>query len=147
VEFNFSWEKGESLMQLNTQTALVSKKGLWTGRILSVLVVLFLVFDSFGKFVKPIQVVEAFARLGMPMSLSVAIGTVLLVCTVLYAIPRTAFLGAILLTGYLGGAVAIQLRVGNPMFETIFPVIFGVLIWVGLFLRDAPLSSLILRRS
>jgi hypothetical protein len=134
-------------MQLNMQTALVSKKGLWTGRILSVLVVLFLVFDSLGKFVKPIQVVEAFARLGMPVSLSVAIGTVLLVCTVPYAIPRTAFLGAILLTGYLGGAVAIQLRVGNPMFETIFPVIFGVLIWAGLFLRDAPLRSLIPRRS
>jgi len=134
-------------MQLNAQTALVSNKSLWTGRILSVLVVLFLVFDSFGKFVKPIQVVEGSVRLGVPISLSVTIGTVLLVCTILYAIPRSAFLGAILLTGYLGGAVAIQLRVGSPMFETIFPVIFGVLIWAGLFLRDARLRSLILHRS
>jgi hypothetical protein len=97
--------------------------------------------------VKPIQVVEGSVRLGVPISLSVTIGTVLLVCTILYAIPRSAFLGAILLTGYLGGAVAIQLRVGSPMFETIFPVIFGVLIWAGLFLRDARLRSLILHRS
>jgi hypothetical protein len=121
--------------------------GLWTGKILSILVVLFLVFDSFGKFAKPVQVMEASARLGMPMSLSVVVGSILLVCTVLYAIPRTAFLGAVLLTGYLGGAVAIQLRAGSPLFETLFPVIFGTLAWVGLLLRDARLRAFTLQRS
>ncbi|HUZ04508.1 MAG TPA: DoxX family protein [Acidobacteriaceae bacterium] len=134
-------------MQSDTPASLSSKQSLWAGRILSVLVVLFLVFDSVGKFVKPVQVVEAFARLGMSIDLSVTIGTLLLICTILYAIPRTAFHGAILLTGYLGGAVAIQLRVGNPVFETVFPALFGVLVWAGLFLRDDRLRILLLPRS
>lgn len=134
-------------MQVGTQTTPVSMKSLWAGRILSGLVVLFLAFDGVGKFVKPVQVVEAFARLGLPIDLSVAIGTLLLVCTVIYAIPRTSVLGAVLLTGYLGGAVAIQLRAGSPVFETTFPIIFGVLAWGGLFLRDHRLRALVLPRS
>jgi hypothetical protein len=75
------------------------------------------------------------------------IGIILLICTVAYAIPRTSILGAILLTGYLGGAVATQLRAGNPLFETIFPIIFGVLIWAGVFLRDDRLRALVPFRS
>jgi len=129
-------------MQKNTQNSSISKKAFWTGRICSTLAVLFLLFDSAGKFMRPAQVIEASARLGFPMSLSVTIGTLLLACTVIYAIPRTSFLGAILLTGYLGGAVAIQMRVGSSLFETLFPVMFAVLIWAGIFLRDDRLGSL-----
>jgi len=120
---------------------------LWAGRIISALPVLLLVFSAVMKLLKPAPVVQGFARYGYPESQILLIGILELSCSIIYAIPRTSVLGAILLTGYLGGAVAIQLRVGNPMFETIFPVIFGVLIWAGLFLRDAPLRSLIPRRS
>jgi len=119
------------------------KARLWTGRILTALTALFMLFDAAGKFIMPPQVVQAFARLGFPASLGVTLGILLAVCTVLYAIPRTAVLGAILLTGYLGGAVAIQMRAGSPPFETIFPVIFGVLAWAGILLRDGRLLALI----
>jgi hypothetical protein len=124
-------------MQLTTRR-------LWIGRIFSGLVVLFLVFDSLGKFFKPAPVVEGFARLGFPVSLSLAIGTILLVCTMLYAIPRTSILGAVLLTGYLGGAVASQLRIGEPLFGyVLFPVYFGILLWTGLLLREDRLREFI----
>jgi hypothetical protein len=96
---------------------------------------------------KVAPVLEASARLGLPANLIVGIGSLLLACVVVYAIPGTSILGAILLTGYLGGAVATQVRVSDPLFETLFPVIFGVLIWVGIFLRDDRLGTLIpLRR-
>jgi hypothetical protein len=92
-------------------------------------------------------VVEAFARLGYPLSTSVGIGVLLLVCTAIYVTPRTSILGAILLTGYLGGPVATHLRAGSSLFEMVFPVIAGVLIWAGIFVRDAALRELIpLRR-
>jgi hypothetical protein len=133
-------------MQSATQIAPVSKTRLWAGRIISALMVLFLLLDGVMKLIKPAPVVEACARLGLPDSLIVSIGIVLLACTVLYAIPRSSFLGAILLTGYLGGAVVIQLRVGNPLFETLFPIIFGVLIWAGLYLRDDRLRTLVALR-
>lgn len=107
-----------------------------TGRFLSVLATAFLVFDVLGKFVMPNQVTQAFVRLGFPVSLSVAIGAILLVCTAIYAFPRTAAFGALLLTGYLGGAVAIQWRAGSPVFETVFPVLLAVLVWAGVFLRE-----------
>lgn len=119
-----------------------SRARLWTGRVLTTLVTLFLLFDAYGKFAKPPQVTEAFGRLGFSAAWSVDIGAILLVCTVLYAIPRTTVLGALILTGYLGGAVAIQWRVGNPVFETIFPILFAVLMWAGVFLRDDRLWSL-----
>ncbi len=112
-----------------------SKGALWTGRVLTILTVLFLLFDAFGKFVRPVPVTDAFTRLGLPIATSVTIGVLLTVCTILYAIPRTAVLGAVLLTGYLGGAVAIHLRAGSPLFETVFPVLFGVLAWLGIYLR------------
>lgn len=123
--------------------ASASKGALWTGRVLSILVILFLLFDAFGKFVKPVQVTDAFARLGVPIVLSVTIGVLLTLCTVLYAIPQTAVLGAVLLTGYLGGAVAIQLRAGSPTFETIFPVLFAIVIWAGVYLRNPDLRRLL----
>ena len=113
-----------------------------TGYGLSSLVVFFLLFDAVGKFAKPQPVVDAFGRLDLPLSLGSSIGTLLLVCTVLYAIPRTAVLGAVLLTGYLGGAVAIQMRAGSPTFETVFPVLFGILAWAGVFLRECGLRRI-----
>ncbi len=113
----------------------VSKGMLWGGRALSGLTVLFMLFDAAGKFMLPAQVVEAFARLGLPVSQAGSIGVLLLVSTIIYAIPRTAVLGAVLLTGYLGGAVAIQMRAGSPTFETVFPVIFGIIAWAGVYIR------------
>jgi DoxX-like family len=118
-------------------------KTLWAGRILSALSVLFLLFDAAGHLIVPSAVVEAFNRLGYPLGLSSALGIIELVCLAVYAIPRTAILGAILLTGYLGGAVATHLRVHDPVFDTIFPIIFGVLVWAGLYLRDPRLRALI----
>jgi DoxX-like family len=125
------------------QTTCVSRKMVWTGRIMSVLVVLFMVMDGVMKLIKPAPVMEATARIGFPEGALTGIGIVLLGCTILYAIPHTAVLGAILLTGYLGGAVATQVRAGSPPFETLFPVIFSVLVWGGLFLRDGRLRTLI----
>ena len=115
-------------MQSATQTASVSKKRLWAGRIMSALAVLFLTFDGVTKVVKEVHVLAATAQLGFPESTIVGIGILLLGCTALYVIPRTSTIGAILLTGYLGGATASQVRVGKPLFDTLFPVIFGVLI-------------------
>jgi hypothetical protein len=134
----------ERFMRTPTQTQPISKRKLWTGRTFSALVVLFLIFDSVGKFLKPAPVVEGFARLGFPVNLSLAIGTILLACTILYAIPRTSILGAVLLTGYLGGAVASQLRVGEPLLGyVLFPVYFGILLWTGLYLREDRLREFI----
>jgi hypothetical protein len=98
-----------------------------------------MLFDAAGKLAMPSFVVDAFKRLGVPTGLGVGIGTLLIACTLLYAIPRTAVLGAVLLTGFLGGAVAIQLRAGSPAFETVFPVLFGVLTWAGIYFRDSRL--------
>jgi len=133
-------------MPSDAQNAPVSKKGLWAGRIMSALVIVFLVFDVVIKFVKPAPapVVEAFAHLGWSLSLAPVLGIVLLVSTALYVIPNTSALGAILLTGYLGGAVATHLRVGDPLFShVLFPTYLGVLLWAGLYLRDDRLRALI----
>lgn len=134
-------------MPSNPQAVPVSKTMLWTGRILSALAALFLLFDGVAKLFKPAPVVEATVQLGYPESVILGLGIVLTACTILYLIPRTSVLGAILLTGYLGGAVATHVRVGGPLFSVIFPILFGVLIWGGLFLRDGRLRALIpLRR-
>ncbi len=130
-------------MELDAHASPISKQRLWTGRVLSGLVVLFLLFDSAGKFMKPVQVIEACVRLGWPLNRVAVLGIILLICTVLYAIPRTSILGATLLTGYLGGAVAIHLRAGSPPFETVFPMILGLLVWAGLLLRDDRVRLLI----
>ena len=131
-------------MPSDNQTAPVSKKMLWTGRIMSALVLLFLLMDGVMKLVNPAPVVEGMTKLGYPLHLTSVIGIVLLVCVAVFAIPRTSVLGAILLTGYLGGAVASQLRVGLPLLSNVLaPVYIGVLIWGGLFLRDERLRALV----
>ncbi len=127
-------------MQSGTQTAPASKKRLWAGRIISTLVVLFLLFDAVAKLMRIAPVLQAFARLGYPERLAVPIGILLLACTTVYVIPRTSVLGAILLSAYLGGATATHVRAGEPFY---FPVVFGVLVWAGLFLRDDRLRELI----
>ena len=122
----------------------VSKGSLWTGRILGALSTLFLLMDGVMKLIKSAPVVEATVRLGYPESVIQSLGILLLACTILYAIPRTSILGAILLTGYLGGAVAANVRVGNPLFShTLFPVYVALLVWGGLYLRDRRLRGLI----
>lgn len=136
-----------SLMQLsNTQpetTTGISKKRQWAGRILSAFPALFLLVDGGMKLFKPPVVVKTTLELGYPESAIVGIGAVLLACTILYLIPRTAILGAVLLTGYLGGAVATHVRVSGPLFNVLFPVVFGSLLWGGLYLRDPRLKTLI----
>jgi hypothetical protein len=137
-------------MPSDTQPAPASKKGLLAGRIMSGLVIAFLAFDVAFKFVKPAPppVVEAMAHLGWSLSLAPVLGIVLLVSTALYAIPITSVLGAILLTGYLGGAVATHLRVSDPLFSHIlFPTYLGVLLWGGLYLRELRLRALLPLRS
>lgn len=130
-------------MQSTTNTAPVSNKRLWAGRIISALPALFLLVDAVMKLIKPAPVVEATVRLGYPESPILGLGVVLLAATALYVIPRSSVLGAILLTGYLGGAVATHVRVGGSLFEISFPVIFGTLLWGGLYLRDNGLRALI----
>jgi hypothetical protein len=121
-----------------------SKTMLWAGRVMSILPALFLLLDATMKLVKPVFVVKATVELGYPESVILWLGIVLLASTVLYLIPRTAVLGAILLTGYLGGAVASHVRLEQGLFPISFPVIFGALLWGGLFLRDVRLRSLIM---
>lgn len=116
---------------------------LWAGRILSGLAILFLIFDGVIKVMQMAPAMEATVQLGYPESLVFGIGLLELVCLGVYGIPRTSVLGAILLTGYLGGAVATQVRAGADLFPIIFPVIIGLLIWGGLFLRDSQLRALI----
>jgi hypothetical protein len=114
---------------------------------MSGLAVLFLLFDSTTKLLGVEAVIKAAAQIGYPPSTMLPIGLILLVCVVVYLIPRTAVLGAVLLTGYLGGAVATHVRVGDPLMSHIlFPIYFAVLIWGGLYLRDRRVHALIVRR-
>ena len=119
-----------------------SKAALWTGRIISGLVGLFLLFDGVMKLVKPRFVVESTVKAGYAESVILPLGIVLTASTILYLIPRTAILGAILLTGYLGGAVDANVRGGQGAFFILLPAIFGVLVWFGLYLRDARLRAI-----
>ncbi|MEK1851946.1 MAG: DoxX family protein [Phyllobacterium sp.] len=133
-------------MEINGQTARSSSKAIWTGRILSGVVILFMLFDGGIKLVPLDIVMQANAQLGYPDSVNLArgLGVLGLVCTILYAMPRTSVLGAILLTGYLGGAIATQLRVGSPVFShLLFGVYLGLMVWGGLFLRDERMRALI----
>lgn len=131
-------------MPSSTQTAPVSNKMLWAGRIASALPVLMLLLSGVMKLVKSAPVVEGFAHLGYAENLALGIGIVEIICTIVYVVPRTSVLGAILLTGYLGGATATHVRVSESFFT---PVILGVLVWGGLFLRDARLRVLLPLRS
>ena len=117
---------------------------LWAGRILSGLVVAFLLFDGAIKLVPLEIVITTSQELGIPTHLARTLGVLTLAGTLLYAFPRTAVLGAILLTGYLGGAIYVHVRAGSPLFShTLFGVYLGLLIWGGLWLRDARLRALI----
>jgi hypothetical protein len=122
---------------------LAARSARWAGRVTSALVVAFLLFDGVIKAMMLEPAVEGSVRLGYPESTVFWIGLALLVSTALYAVPRTAFVGAILLTGYLGGAVATQVRVEDPWF--LFPAFIGVLVWGGLFLRDGRVRALVLK--
>ncbi len=130
---------------MTTSTPHESSKAMrWSGYVLTVLPVLGLLFSAYTKLAKMPGLEEGLAHLGLPMSTITGIGILELACTLLYLIPRTSVLGAILLTGYLGGATAIHVRVGDPVYAVVF---IGVLVWGGLFLRDARIRALIpLRR-
>jgi DoxX-like family len=133
-------------MPLSTDTGESSKSRILTGRILSTLTVLFLIMDIAFKFVRPVppQVLQSMAQLGFQPGLLTDIGILLLLCTMLYVVPATSVLGAVLLTGYLGGAVSLHVRVGNPLLSyVLFPVYVGVLMWAGLCLRDRRLLALL----
>ena len=134
-------------MQLAIPATSVSKSSLWVGRVISALAVLFMLFDGAIKLVKIAPVTEAFAHLGYPESLAITIGTLELVCTALYVIPRTSLFGALLLTGFLGGAVSTHVRVGDPLFPIFFPFLIGAMIWGGLYLTDSRLRVLLAPRS
>jgi hypothetical protein len=125
-----------------------SKAALWFGRSLSGLFILFGTFDAGVKLIALPAAIEASARLGYPANTIVGIGWAALACLVLYAIPRTAIVGAILWTGYLGGAVASNVRVGSPLFtNALFPVYFAVILWAGLLLRDRRVTAIWAPRS
>ena len=125
-------------MQINSP---VSKTALWTGRVMSALPVLLVLFGSIVKLMKTASVVEGFARAGVPERLIVPVGVIELICVIVYVIPQTAVLGAILMTGLLGGATLTNLRIGDPTYPV--PVVLGMLAWGGLFLRDTRLRELI----
>jgi DoxX-like family len=127
----------------STQAESSSKKMIWTGRIVTVLASLFMLLDGVMKIVKPVQVLEATARLGYPVSALTGIGVTLIACTLIYVIPRSSILGAILLTGYLGGAVASNVRAGSGWFETIFPTLIAALVWGGIWMRDRRVRNLL----
>lgn len=121
-----------------------STKKLWVGRMLTILAVLFMTFDAIAKVMRAPQAVQATTvQLGFPESAVIKIGLLLLGCTLVYVIPRTAPLGGLLLTGYLGGATAANVRVGDPLFETMFPILFAIWIWATLILRDDRLRVLL----
>jgi DoxX-like family len=113
---------------------------IWTGFIMSLLPVLMLLTGAVMSILNPTAVGEAMGKMGYPATLAVTLGTVELLCTVLYLIPQTSILGAILLTGYLGGATATHVRVSEPFF---LPILFGVLVWGGIYLRNPRLRALI----
>jgi hypothetical protein len=133
----------ESFAPATTPTHGASKGKIWTARILTGLSVAFLLLDAVMKIVKSAPAVQGTIELGYPESVLPGIGIVLLLCTIAYVIPRTAILGAVLLTGYLGGAIATQVRVGNPLFShVLFPIYFAVLLWLPLYLRDHRLRNI-----
>jgi len=127
-------------METTTPPAPLSKTVLWTSRIMVALPVLMMLMSAIFKFLAPPEVVKGFEHLGWSMNLVTVLGALQLACAILYAIPRTAVLGAILLTGYLGGAIATCVRVGDGW---ILQFVFGVVLWGGLYLRDPRLRAMI----
>ena len=131
-------------MLSNTSSSPVSKVALWTGRVLSALPVLMLLMSAYFKFNMPPDAKEGMTKIGWNESMLAPLGILEIACTIIYVIPQTAVLGAILLTGYLGGAIATHVRVGEPF---IVPAALGVVIWLGLYLRDVRIRALIPLRS
>lgn len=120
-----------------------SRRALWTGRVLSALAVLFLLMDAVMKVMQAAPVLDSFRQLGYPTGVALGIGLLELACIAAYVVPRTSVLGAVLLTGYLGGAVATHVRIGSPLAtHTLFPLYVGALVWGGLLLRDRRLRAL-----
>jgi hypothetical protein len=132
-------------MPAETTAVPIAKGTLWTGRIMSTIPISLVAFGSILKLMKTPQVLEGVARTGYPESLIVPVGIIELTCVVMYLIPRTSVLGAILLTALLGGATATCVRVGDPTF--VMPVILGMMVWGGLFFRDPRIRALIPLRS
>ena len=131
-------------LQTAVTPAVASRKRLWAGRIISGLAVAFLTFDAAVKLTQSAPALEATGQLGWQASSVLVIGLIEAVCLIAYLVPRTAVLGALLWTGYLGGAIATQLRIGNPLFShTLFPIYVAALIWGGLYLRDRRVRALI----
>ncbi len=127
---------------------MVVKRNLWIGRVLSGVAVLFLTFDAALKLLRLPMAIEGTTQLGYPAGVVLPIGLVQVVCLVLYVVPRTSVLGAVLWTGYLGGAIATHVRLGNPLFtHVLFPVYVALLLWGGLWLRDSRLRALLPLRS
>lgn len=132
---------------MRNTTSKHSKAALWTGRVLSGLAIVFLVFDTTIKFLGRPEVADSMRQLGYPTELALVIGIIELACLIIYLIPATSVLGAILFTGYLGGAIATHLRLENPLFTHIlFPTYIAALIWGGLYLRDARVRTLVALR-
>ncbi|RWY49397.1 DoxX family protein [Mucilaginibacter gilvus] len=123
------------------ETKSTSKAATIAGWIISGLIILFYLFDAIGKIVKEKHSVDGSVALGWPIEHIPTIGFILLACTILYAIPRTSVLGAVLITGYLGGAMAVMMRTpGQPY---LFPLLFGALTWAGIYFRNKKLQSLV----
>jgi hypothetical protein len=133
-------------MQPDTQSAGAAKWMRWGGYAISALIVIALLFSAVFKFLQPEQLVTEFKRLELSLDLAIALGIIEATCAIIYAIPRTAVLGAILVTGYLGGAILTHVRIYDG-FEFVSPLVMGMLTWLGLYLRDSRLRALIpLRR-
>ena len=125
-------------------TAPTSKATYWTGHVLSALPSLLLIASAIAKFLKPEGFAANFEKLGYPIHLATPIGIVELLCVVLYVIPRTTLLGAILITGYLGGAIATHVRLGEGWY---MPFLFGIVVWLGVYLREPRLRAIVPVRS
>lgn len=131
-------------MQLTADTAGISRARIWPGRALTALPVMFLTFDVVIKLLKIDPVVVSFIQLGYNPDIARTVGLIEAMCLVLYIVPRTSVLGALLLTGYLGGAVATHLRLGDPLpTHTLFPIYVGLFLWAGLFFREDRLRTLL----
>lgn len=130
-------------MQSTSKTAGGSKTALWTGRVISTVLVLFFIFDGVTKAIQEPHVMQAMAQGGYQPGVAMPLGITLLVCTLLYVVPKTSVLGALLLTAWLGGAVDSMVRMATPGHLFLFPVFFGVLVWLGLYLREERLKALL----
>lgn len=128
-------------MQSTTMAVPATNKAVWAGRVISALAVLFMIFDGVIKLIGIDPVVQSFELIGYSPDLAFGIGVLALVCVAAHVIPRTSWLGAILLTGYLGSAIASHVRVGSELFSLVFPIMIGAMLWGGLWLRDQRLRA------